>query len=89
MNDETNNLSELAQAALNAYHKMSDSKQAYFSVLQMIDEKYKDGGNATQQEEDELGELLLVHDKRVKEFNDAMEKVTDQDDRLALIKCMQ
>ncbi len=88
MSDNLNNLSEQAQAALEAYKKMSESKRAYFSVLQAIDVKYKDGGNATEEEEKKLGDLLLEHDKCVTAFNEKMEKVTDGDDRIALIKCM-
>lgn len=89
MNDETVSLSTEAKAALVAYEHMSDSKQAYFSVLQRLDEKYKNGGKASKEEEAELGALLLKHDQRVTEFNQAMEKVTGEDDRMALIKCMQ
>lgn len=88
MSDDLANLSAEALAALEAYKKMSESKHAYFSVLQEIDVKYKDGGNASEEEEKKLGDLLLEHDKCVTTFNEEMEKVTDGDDRIALIKCM-
>ncbi len=88
MNDETTTLSDVAQAALAAYENMAQSKYGYYSHLQMIEEKYKDGGNATEEEDDALGKLLLAHDKCVTEFNQAMEKITDADDRMVLIKCM-
>ena len=89
MTIESSPLSEVASAALAAYHAMGESKQAYFEHLQMIDEKYKEGGNANEEEEKVLGELLLAHDKCVTAFNTAMEKVVDANDRLALIKQMQ
>lgn len=89
MSEETSPLSEQASLALTAYHAMSESKQAYFEHLQMIDVTYKDGGNANEEEEKVLGELLLAHDKCVTAFNAAMEKVIDANDRLALIKQMQ
>lgn len=89
MNEDTSPLSEEASQALSAYHAMSASKQAYFEHLQMIDVKYKDGGNANEDEEKVLGDLLLAHDKCVTAFNLAMEKVVDANDRLALIKQMQ
>ena len=89
MSQETSPLSEEASTALTAYHAMSDSKNAYFQHMQMIDEKYKDGGNANEEEEKVLGDLLLAHDQCVTAFNSAMEKVIDANDRLALIKQMQ
>ena len=88
MTEDTSSLSDIAKSALAAYHNMSDSKHGYFSYLQMIEQKYQHGGKATPAEEDELGELLLAHDKRVTEFNQAMEKVTDDQDRVELIKHM-
>lgn len=89
MNDKIKPLSEEAEAALAAFRAMGESKQAYYKHLQMIEEKYKDGGNATEEEDHALGELLLAHDKEVTAFNSAMEKIEDPDDRMALIKCMQ
>ncbi len=89
MNDETKPLSEEAETTLSAYQAMGLSKQAYYSHLQMIEEKYKDGGNATEEEEKVLGDLLLKHDKQVAAFSRAMEKISDPDDRLALIQRMQ
>ncbi len=89
MNDETKQLSEEAEAALSAYQAMGESKQAYYSHLQMIEEKYKDGGKTTEEEDDVLGKLLLSHDKQVTAFTQAMEKISDADDRMALIQRMQ
>lgn len=81
-------LTEEASAAYQAFQKMRESKQTYFSYLQMIDVKYKSGGEASRAETEELGKLLAVHDKNVTAFNDAMNAVEDFDARDALIKLM-
>ena len=89
MTTETSELSAEAQLALEEFQAMRESKMAYFEYLQAIEEKYKDGGKASDAEEKELGDLLLAHDKQVTAFNQAMEKIEDANDRIELIKRMQ
>lgn len=79
-------LTEEASIAYQAFQKMRESKQIYFSFLQDIDAKYKTGGKATESETEELGKLLAVHDKNVMAFNDAMNAVENFEARDALIK---
>ena len=82
------NLSEEAKVAYQAFQDMSQSKQAYFSLLQEIDGKYKNGGAPSANENQQLEELLRIHDKNVTAFNIAMSEVADQASRMALIKLM-
>ena len=81
-------LSEEARIAYQAYQDMGESKRAYFSLLQEIDEKYKNGGAASDDETELLSRLLSEHDKNVVAFNTAMQAVVDVDARTALIKLM-
>ncbi len=81
-------LTEEASIAYQAFQKMRESKQTYFSFLQEIDVKYKDGGEASSDETEELAKLLARHSEKVAAFNDAMSAVEDFDARDALIKLM-
>lgn len=81
-------LTEEANIAYQAYQEMCESKNSYFSLLQKIDIKYKDGGQANKDETEELSELLAVHSKKVTAFNDAMSAVEDFEAKEALIKLM-
>ena len=90
MTDEStpnkNPLSPEAEAALGAYEAMRASKHEYFSLLQSIDEKYRNWGHPSDEEKKRLDDLLKVHDSKVSVFNEAMARVTDPDDRMALIQ---
>jgi len=77
-----------ASIAYQAFQKMRESKQVYFTFLQEIDVKYKSGGEATSTETEELGKLLAEHDKKVTAFNEAIKAVEDFEARDALIKLM-
>lgn len=81
-------LTEEASIAYHAYQEMCDSKDTYFTLLQEIDEKYKEGGQASSNETEELERLLSQHSKNVAAFNDAMSAVEDFEARNALIKLM-
>ncbi len=81
-------LSEEAKVAYQAFVDMSKSKEAYFSYLQDIDTKYKDGGGPSIAENLQLEKLLNKHDKNVLAFNTAMTAVEDIDSRNALIKLL-
>ncbi|MEM6998240.1 MAG: hypothetical protein AAF419_00195 [Pseudomonadota bacterium] len=83
-----NQLTEEASIALQAYQEMCDSKDIYFTLLQEIDEKYKDGGQANSNETEELAKLLSEHSEKVHAFNTAMSAVEDFEARNALIKLM-
>ena len=81
-------LTEEASIAYQAFQEMRKSKQTYFSFLQVIDVKYKSGGEASSAETEELAKLLAEHDKNVTMFNTAMTAIEDFDARTALIKLM-
>lgn len=81
-------LSEEASIAYQAYQEMRESKNTYFSLLQKIDIKYKDGGEASNNETEELSTLLAAHSEKVTAFNDAMSAVKDFEAKEALIKLM-
>ncbi len=81
-------LTEEASIAYRAFQEMRKSKQTYFSFLQVIDVKYKSGGEASSGETEELAKLLAEHDKNVSMFNTAMTAIEDFDARTALIKLM-
>jgi len=81
-------LTEEASMAYQAFQKMRESKQTYFSFLQDIDVKYKSGGEADSAETEELAKLLAEHSEKVTAFNDAMTAVEDFEARDALIKLM-
>jgi hypothetical protein len=83
-----NQLTEEATVAYQAFQEMRDSKQIYFAYLQEIDVKYKDGGEASNDETEELSKLLSLHSEKVAAFNDAMSAVEDFAARDALIKLM-
>lgn len=72
-----NDLPKEAQAAWDAYREMSFSKAAYFSLLQELDQKYKEGGEPTIAENLQLEKLLKAHDEKVIAFNEAMKNVVD------------
>ncbi|MBL1141996.1 MAG: hypothetical protein HND53_08205 [Proteobacteria bacterium] len=77
-----------ASVAYQAFQEMHESKQTYFTFLQEIDVKYKDGGEASKDETGELAKLLAEHSKKVAAFNIAMSAVEDFEARAALIKLM-
>ena len=81
-------LSEEAKIAYQAYLDMGQSKHGYFTFLQEIDIKYKNGGAPSSEETRQLEELLKAHDKNVAAFNTAMGAINDPEARIALIKLM-
>ena len=81
-------LSGEASIAYQAYQDMCESKNTYFSFLQKIEIKYKDGGEASDNETEELSKLLATHSEKVAVFNDAMSAVEDFEAKEALIKLM-
>jgi hypothetical protein len=83
-----NQLTEEASVAYQAFQKMRESKQTYFTLLQEIDVKYKSDGQASSDETEELAKLLTEHSEKVAAFNDAMSAVEDFEARNALIKLM-
>ena len=79
-------LPEAAQKAWDAYCEMGTSKQAYFSFLQALDQKYKQQGSPSIAENLKLEDLLKIHDKKVSAFNEAMQAIDDKDARELLLK---
>lgn len=79
-----NDLPAEAQTALQAYRDMSESKNAYFSLLQEIDST----NSSSKEQEDKLAELLKVHDENVQAYHHAMHAIEDIKVRDELIKHM-
>ena len=83
---DNNTLPEEAQKAWDAYREMGVSKQDYFSFLQELDKKYKEGGTPSIAENLRLEKLLKVHDAKVAAFNEAMQAIEDKSSRELLLK---
>jgi hypothetical protein len=90
MSDATDNdeLPPIAQAAWEAYLRMSATKNTYYEFMQSLDQKYDKGEKPSEEENQELAVMLQAHSETVSEFNDAMREVTDADDRMLLLKKM-
>jgi len=90
MPDATDNeeLPPIAQAAWEAYLRMSATKNTYFEFMQSLDQKYDKGETPSEEENQELAVMLQAHSETVAEFNEAMREVTDADDRMLLLKKM-
>ena len=85
----TEKLSPDIEAAWQAYQSMCASKDDYFSLLQALDEKYKNGGEPGIAESLRLEQLLSEHDKKVKLFNQAMAAITGPDAKLQLLELLK
>ncbi|MEX2517458.1 MAG: hypothetical protein WD572_11235 [Gammaproteobacteria bacterium] len=88
---DNNELPGAAQPAYEAYLAMSASKDAYFNFMVELDQKYKQGGEASIAENLKLEQLLKAHDEKVTAFNEAMQasmKELDDTGRNALIRAM-
>jgi len=77
-----------AQAAWEAYLRMSATKNTYYEFMQALDQKYDKGETPTEGENQKLAVMLQAHSETVSEFNDAMRAVEDPDDRMLLLKKM-
>jgi len=86
MNNEV--LPPIAQAAWEAYMRMSVTKNTYYEFLQSLDQKYEKGQSPSEEENKELEVMLKAHSETVSKFNDAMRAVEDPDDRMLLLKKM-
>lgn len=88
---DNNELPDAARPAYEAYLAMSASKDAYFNFMVELDQKYKQGGEASIAENLKLEQLLKAHDEKVTAFNEAMQasmKELDDTGRNALIRAM-
>ena len=85
----TDDLSPETAAAWQAYQSMCGSKDEYFSLLQALDEKYKNGGEPGIAESLKLEQLLSRHDQKVKAFNQAMAAVTDPGAKQQLVELLK
>jgi hypothetical protein len=83
-----NELPAIAQAAWEAYMRMSATKNTYYEFLKSLDQKYDKGETPSEDENKELEIMLQAHSKTVSAFNDAMRAVEDPDDRMLLLKKM-
>ena len=86
MNNEA--LPPIAQAAWEAYHRMSATKNTYYEFLQSLEQKYDKGQTPSEEENRELEVMLKAHGETVAEFNEAMRAVIDPDDRMLLLNKM-
>ena len=83
-----NELPAIAQAAWEAYLRMSATKNTYYEFLQSLEQKYDKGETPSEEENQELEVMLKAHGETVSEFNEAMRAVEDPDDRMLLLKKM-
>jgi len=81
-------LPAIAQAAWEAYLRMSETKNTYYEFMQLLDQKYDKGETPSKEENQELGIMLQAHSETVAEFNEAMRAVVDPDDRMLLLNKM-
>jgi len=68
---------------------MCSSKDDYFSLLQALDEKYKSGGEPGIAENLRLEKLLSEHDRKVKQFNQAVAAITDPGAKQQLVELLK
>ena len=85
----TDDLSPETASAWQAYQSMSESKDAYFSLLQTLDEKYRHGGNPTIAENLKLEQLLAEHDRKVKHFNQTVAAITNPAAKQQLVELLK
>ena len=85
----TENLSPEIAAAWHAYQSMSASKDDYFSLLQALDKKYKNGGEPSIAESLRLEQLLSEHDRKVKLFNQTIAAITSPDAKQQLMELLK
>ena len=76
-------------AAWQAWQAMNVSKDNYFSLLQALDEKYKNSGSPSIAENLKLEQLLGEHDQKVKRFTQAMAAVTDPEAKQQLLELLK
>ncbi|MCY4362709.1 MAG: hypothetical protein OXE42_11070 [Gammaproteobacteria bacterium] len=82
-------LNPATAAAWQAYRSMCSSKDDYFSLLQALDEKYKSGGEPGIAENLRLEKLLSEHDRKVKQFNQAVAAITDPGAKQQLVELLK
>ena len=85
----TDDLNPETAGAWQAYQSMSASKDAYFSLLQALDEKYRHGGNPTIAENLKLEQLLAEHDRKVKHFNQTVAAITNPEAKQQLVELLK
>ena len=85
----TEDLTPETVAAWQAYQSMCSSKDDYFALLQTLDEKYKSGGEPGIAENLRLEKLLSEHDRKVKQFNQAVAAITDPGAKQQLVELLQ
>lgn len=82
------NLSEQGKLAYQSFLDMTQSKDQHFSFLADLETKYESGGAPSDDENQELQQLLDVHDKNVKAFKTAFSALTDAAEKQAVIALM-
>jgi len=83
-----NELPAIAQAAWEAYLRMSETKNTYYEFMQSLDQKYDEGETPSEEENLRLEVMLKAHGVTVAEFNEAMRAVIDPGDRILLLNKM-
>ncbi len=90
MTDTSNNeLPAIAQVALEAYQRMTETKNIYYGFLQSLDAKYEKGEQPSEEENQQLGVMLEAHSEKVAAFNEAMRAVVEPADRELLLDKMR
>jgi len=90
MSDATDDgeLPPVAQAAWEAYLRMSATKNTYYEFMQSLEQKYDKGDTPSEEENQQLEVMLQAHGVTVAKFNEAMRAVDDPDERMLLLKKM-
>jgi len=83
-----NELPAIAQAAWEAYLRMSETKNTYYEFMQSLEQKYDKGKTPSEEENQRLEVMLKAPSVTVAEFNEAMRAVVDPDDRKLLFNKM-
>ena len=83
-----NELPAIAQAAWEAYLRMSETKNTYYKFIQSLEQKYDKGETPSEKENQQLEVMLKAHSVTAAEFNKAMRAVVDPDDRMLLFNKM-
>ncbi len=85
---DSDDLSQSAQIAYQAFVDMKKSKAAHFTCLEGLQRKYESGGAPSLAENLELEKLLAAHDKNVLAFKTALAAVTDEAEKQQLIEML-
>lgn len=81
-------LSANAKIAWDCYLNMSTTKQTYYGFMQSLENKYKESGSPSHEENQKLQDMLHAHSERVDQFNQAMQAISSPEDKALLLDKM-